>query len=103
MYVPYKTVYRGNFTKYIDRVYTIIRDSRVITCYVQSHDVRFVFTLCLSKMRFIKLILKGKEIGEYKSLYVSSCRISLMTQFPSNSHANLTAKRREEISFSQFL
>ena len=46
-------------------------------------------------MRFIKLILKGKEIGEYKSLYVSSCRISLMTQFPSNSHANLTAKRRK--------
>ena len=67
----------------------------LITCYVQSHDVRFVFTLCLSKMRFIKLILKGKEIGEYKSLYVSSCRISLMTQFPSNSHANLTAKRRK--------
>ena len=35
----------------------------LITCYVQSHDVRFVFTLCLSKMRFIKLVLKGEEIG----------------------------------------
>ena len=29
MYVPNKTVNRGNFSKYINRVYTIIRDSRV--------------------------------------------------------------------------
>ena len=29
VYVPNKTVNRGNFSKYIDRVYTIIRDSRV--------------------------------------------------------------------------
>ena len=34
MYVPNKTVNRGNFSKYIDRVYTIIRDSRVGVAFV---------------------------------------------------------------------
>ena len=33
----------------------------LITCYAQNHDVRFVFTLCLSKKRFIKRILKAKR------------------------------------------
>ena len=53
------------------------------------------FHTLLVKNEIYKACIKGEGMGEYKSLYVSSCRISLMTQFPSNSHANLTAKRRK--------
>ena len=53
------------------------------------------FHTLLVKNEIYKAYIKGEGMGEYKSLYVSSCRISLMTQFPSNSHANLTAKRRK--------
>ena len=73
VYVPNKTVNRGNFSKYIDRVYTIIWDSRVcillVYCVFKGKNVvRQMISVYLCKQDRWWIITFGKTDAWRSSL-----------------------------------